>query len=106
MSGHAYRHALAVLCSGHVYRPPARSLEAKPKKVVRNHISKHGKRENALTSRRVAEAARMCSSNNAAAEMLGCQPGSFARFCCKNGIETPNEARRRKRSLAICQKEN
>lgn len=92
---HSYQQALAVLCSGHVYAAPARSLEPKPKPKRRDYRNKHERRENALTAERVADAARIYGSNNEAAAALGCSPGSFSRACRDHGIETPRVRRRR-----------
>lgn len=94
MSGLAYRQALAVLCSGHVAQPPARSLEPKPKKKLPDEGKKHARTENTLTPRRVSDAARRYGSNEDAAKALGCAPESFSRLCKRFGIQTP-QARRR-----------
>ena len=50
-----------------------------------------------ISQDRIERAARIYSSNQAAAEALGIVSGSFARLCRRYGIESPRERRERVR---------
>ena len=50
-----------------------------------------------LDEERIRRAARMYTSNIAAGQALGCDPGSFGRACRRYGIETPQARRQRLR---------
>lgn len=50
-----------------------------------------------ISRERVERAARIYSSNRAAAEALGIRPGSFSRLCKKYEIESPQKRKERER---------
>lgn len=101
MSGRAYLQALDALCAELAPLSPARrSLAPKPKSKHPDRCNKHGRRQNALTPKRVAHAAQIAKSNVQAGAMLGCNPQSFSRRCYELGIETPQARKRRQHSEA------
>jgi hypothetical protein len=53
---------------------------------------------NKFPKERVARAARIYSSNDAAGRALGIAPGSFGRLCRKYEIDTPLQQKERRRA--------
>ena len=57
--------------------------------------------ERRIDRERIERAARMYTTNEAAARALGIEPRSFSRLCRRYGVETPYARRLRERTEAL-----